>query len=216
MSPILELRRISFSYKNPLLKTSKTIFRDFSLRIEPGEKLIIEGESGSGKSTLLRLMAWLEEPDTGEMFFNGKPYDAYSPPALRRMVSLVQQTPVMLDGSVRQNLLLGLDEPAADEALEEWLARLRLSGDLLDKPAMSLSVGQMQRVALIRTLLINPRVLLLDEPTSGLDGESAGMLVSAVESMTGEKGLTAVWVSHDPRVLGLGGAETVTINGVRS
>lgn len=200
MKTLVKLENIYFSY--PAASTGeggagKSVLRGFSLHVMEGETLVVAGKSGCGKTTLLRLMAWLEEPSSGQLLFRGRPYASYDPPGLRRKVSLVSQTPVMMDGSVRRNLGLGLAEPASDGVYLSWMERLGLEKDLLDRSAESLSVGQAQRVAVIRSLLIRPEVLLLDEPTSGLDPESAGQFREAVGSLSGEEGLSIVWNSHD-------------------
>lgn len=211
MPEIIRLDHIFFRHRGPGGAAGRPVLEDFSLRIEKGEKLIVKGRSGSGKSTLLRLIAWLEEPDAGRMFFGGKPYESYSPPALRRRVSLVGQTPVTLDGTVRGNMALGLEEKPGDAVFFDWMDRLGLERELLDREAKSLSLGQKQRVAVIRNLVMGPDVILLDEPTSGLDAVSARMFIGAMERLIKETGLTAVWVSHDIEVLKETGARTLTL-----
>lgn len=211
MPEIIKLDHVSFRYRGPGGLAGRRILEDFSLRVERGEKLIVKGRSGSGKSTLLRLIAWLEEPDGGTMYFDGKPYESYSPPGLRRRVSLVGQTPVMLDGTVRENMALGLEKKPGDDFFFEWMDRLGLGRELLGQEARSLSVGQKQRASVIRNLVMNPDVILLDEPTSGLDAESAGMFIGVMETLIKETGLTAVWVSHDIEVLKDTGSRTLTL-----
>jgi len=198
MTPIIEFKDISFSYPPDGTNREKIIFSDFSLKVNRGDRLIIRGKSGCGKTTLLRLMAWLEEPVSGEADCDGRPYSTYYPPDLRRQVSLVSQTPVMMDGSARRNMTLGLNEPdLEEETLLSWMDRFDLDRSLLERQAESLSVGQQQRVAVIRNLLLKPKVLLLDEPTSGLDPESGAVFVSAMKSICEEDKLTLVWNSHN-------------------
>lgn len=200
MKPVVELKDIYFSYPAASAgerAAGKSVLRGFSFHVMEGETLVIAGKSGCGKTTLLRLIAWLEEPSSGELLFRGRPYASYDPPGLRRKVSLVFQTPVMMEGSVRHNLGLGICDPAPDEVYLSWMERLGLEGDLLGRSADALSVGQAQRVAVIRSLLVRPEVLLLDEPTSGLDPESAARFREAVGALCGEEGLSIVWNSHD-------------------
>lgn len=238
MPAIIELKKITFGYRysgeargngakngflnlfsagkseNSFNEPDSYILKDFSLKVEKGAKLIVRGRSGAGKTTLLRLLAWMEEPVSGEMFFEGKPYHSYLPPQLRKKVSLVPQKPVMLDGTVRQNLLLGCgEERRIDENLVEWLDIFGLGSSILDKSAHALSVGQQQRVAVIRTLLINPKVLLLDEPTSGLDPESTQMFLSAIRSLAAKDDLTLVWNSHNFSAVKSLATDVITING---
>ncbi len=201
MTPIIEFRNISFAYPPAGGLGEKVIFNDFSLKVDPGETLVIGGKSGCGKTTLLRLMAWMEEPGAGGVYFDGKPYAEFDPPALRRQVSLVSQIPVMMEGSTRRNLTLGLSEPVADEVLISWMDKFDLESALLESQADSLSVGQQQRVAVIRNLLVNPKALLLDEPTSGLDPDSGEIFRAAMRRLSNEDGLTIIWNSHDVSAL---------------
>ena len=118
-------------------------------------------------------------------------------------MGLLQQTPVLLSGSVRDNLLLsfrytasdGLPRPD-DRSLDGELERFLLDVDL-DDDAGPLSVGQKQRLALIRTLLAKPDLLLCDEPTSALDPESRGIVQDRLERFCSEEGKTAILVTHN-------------------
>lgn len=210
MTPAIEFKSVFFSYPSGKASEEKAIFRDFSLKVAPGETLLIQGKSGCGKTTLLRLMAWLEEPGGGELYCDGRSYSDYYPPDLRRQVSLVAQTPVMMEGSTWRNMTLGLDEPVSEEALFLWMDRFDLDRSLLKRQAESLSVGQQQRAAVIRNLLIKPKVLLLDEPTSGLDPESTEIFISAIKRVCQEDGLTLVWNSHN--VSGLESIASCSLN----
>ncbi len=222
MTTILELRNLSFHYHlsekhdlKPQISgvSSKSVFTNFSLKVERGAMLIVRGRSGSGKTTLLRLMAWLEEPESGEIFLDGKEYREYDPTKLRKLVSLVRQTPIMLDGSVQYNLSLGLNEASPDITLEYWLERFGLEKHLLLREAKSLSVGQQQRVAVIRNLLVKPKVLLLDEPTSGLDPESTELFLKAMLDIAANNEMTIVWNSHRVAEIERAATAIVTING---
>lgn len=214
MTPVLEFEGIYFSYPPGKSHGEKVIFRDFSLKVNRGDKLIIRGKSGCGKTTLLRLMAWLEELESGEAYCAGRPYSAYYPPDLRRQVSLVSQMPVMMEGSTRLNMMLGLDEPVSEEILLSWMDRFDLDKSLLERQAESLSVGQQQRVAVIRNLLMKPKVLLLDEPTSGLDLQSGEIFVSAMKRICEEDGLTLVWNSHNASSLDTIASSTLNLDEV--
>lgn len=108
---------------------------------------------------------------------------------------MVPQTPIMFPGSVRANLTLCANH-AEERTMAEWMERLGLDPALLERPAAALSVGQQQRVAVIRAIMIEPRALLLDEPTAALDPESAARFVEAIVRLNRDKGVTVVWNSH--------------------
>jgi ABC-type multidrug transport system ATPase subunit len=102
----------------------------------------------------------------------------------------------MMDGSVADNLRLA-SPGAGDDELKSWLSRLDMEPDILSRQAISISVGQRQRVAAIRNLLLKPKVLLLDEPTSGLDPDTTVLFVKTVRELSSKEGLTVIWNSHD-------------------
>ena len=180
-----------------------TLFTNLSLSIEKGSFYLIKGPSGAGKTTFLRLINRLEEPDSGIIRFKGKPFDAYPPPQLRHSLLLIQQTPTVVDGSVEDNLLLPfsfknnshLKRPRR-EKIEHLLAEVHLQDVTMNDHAMTLSVGQIQRLCLVRGLLLSPEILLLDEPTSALDPESAFAVTTLLERLNVESGLTVLAVTH--------------------
>ncbi len=147
-----------------------------SIDLHRGETFALVGPNGAGKTTTLRMLAGLITPSTGHIELEGRPVSRESAPRLRRLVGLLTEAPGLWDRlSVRKNLttyarLYGLPRPerAVDAALERFGLRDRADDD----PAQ-LSKGLRQRVALARTLLHDPIIVLLDEPTSGLDPESA-------------------------------------------
>ncbi|MFW6050141.1 MAG: ABC transporter ATP-binding protein [Myxococcota bacterium] len=179
----------------------RPLLRGVDLRVAPGERVGVLGPSGSGKTTLLRVLAGLIDPLDGEVRFEGRTGDAVGWPRWRRRVTYVAQQPVVTPGTVRANLERplrygrarrgGLDEERAAARLRE----LGLSG-VLDQEARTLSVGQKQRVALVRALAIEPAVLLLDEPTGALDAEAAAAVEALVARYT-EEGGAALVVTHD-------------------
>lgn len=197
-TPLLECRRVRFAHPD-----GPDLFADFDLAVEAGGYYAVRGPSGAGKSTLLRLLCRLEEPVSGEILFQGRPLAEYAPPGLRRTVCLIQQTPQVLPISVRENLLLpftlaaNASLPQPDD--QDLLARLhgfRLADVALTAQAASLSVGQRQRLCLIRALLLGPKALLLDEPTSALDPESAAVVMAEIARVNAEEGVTVIMVTH--------------------
>ena len=152
------------------------------------------GPSGAGKSTLLRLLNRLDDPDEGEVLFDGRDVRDYEVLDLRRRVQHVGQVPVTFPGTVAQNLAMA--EPSADAAA--LLERVGLSAPLVERRADVLSVGEAQRLSLARALACQPEALLLDEPTSALDTASKGGIEGLIRSLA-DGGLTVVLVTHDPR-----------------
>ncbi len=178
---------------------SAPVIAQCSASLPEGGRLLVQGPSGSGKSTLLRLLVKLEHPWKGSIALRGTPYDTLPTTVLRRHVALLQQLPVMIDGSIRDNLLPGFrfrtDQPPDDAQLVTLLARAGLRDLDLRASAQGLSVGQKQRIALMRLLLLNPAVLLLDEPAASLDAASADIINSWIDEVNAA-GTAVVLVSH--------------------
>lgn len=201
---LISAESLSFSYG------VLAVLREASFDVGEGEYILLRGESGCGKSTLLRLLAKLESASGGTLRFRGDDYVSIPATSLRRKVAYLQQLPVMIQGSIRENLLLsfrfaphdrsgtGSGLPTA-EAPGELLARANLNGLDLDAPAGALSVGQKQRIAMLRLLLMNPDVLLLDEPTASLDAASAGIIHAWLRELHEDEGKTIVHVTHAER-----------------
>jgi len=196
----LTLDRVSFAYPD-----GPAIFQEASLTFGQGGYYLIKGPSGAGKSTLLRLLCLLEEAQSGTIKYEDQSIDAMAPPELRRKVAYVQQMPTLLPGTVRENLLLPFSfaankalQPPTDDALNAMLASFLLTGFTLDSPGNKLSVGQSQRVCLIRSLLLEPDVLLLDEPTASLDPESATVVLDKAFELN-RAGMTVIMISHSEK-----------------
>lgn len=159
----------------------------------------VVGSSGSGKSTLLRLLNRMISPDSGTITYRSAPVESIDPVALRREVVMLPQNPVMFEGSLRENLLKGLEfsgrEPVTDDRLIELLQLM-----MLDKPLDSgtgrLSGGERQRVAIARVLAMQPDVLLLDEPTSALDVTTQDDVITNLVADAQKAGTTIVMVTH--------------------
>ena len=182
----------------------KAVLRGVSLSLAVGQTAWLSGPSGGGKSSLLRLINRLAEPTGGSIFLAGRPLSDYPPTLLRRRAALLPQTPVILPGSVGHNLRLAFGFKAAsghplptDDRLRRLLAGLGLEELSLEQPVNGLSLGQKQRLALARLILLEPELLLLDEPVSALDPESRELVERAAGEQAAQ-GRAVLLVSHHP------------------
>jgi tungstate transport system ATP-binding protein len=170
------------------------------LEVGAGEVLALVGPTGAGKSTLLRLLAGLESPDAGRLWFGERRLDGRGLPlAERRRLTLVFQRPLLLAGTVRANLEYGLRLRGRRQCAEQVRAALdRLGlGALAARAARTLSVGEAQLVALARALVLEPEALLLDEPTAHLDPARVGLAEAAVRDYHNRRGGAVVWATHN-------------------
>jgi len=193
----------AFTFEDVVLERGgQRILDGVSDHIHWAQTTAIVGASGAGKSTFLRLLNRFEDPTEGTILLDGRALDTYDVHALRRRVGLVTQRPTMLTETIGQELRVAKPELTDDQA-SALLDRVALPGVRLDAATSTLSGGEQQRVALARTLALDPQILLLDEPTSALDDRSAQAVDDIIESLVAE-GLTVVLVTHDvDRVLDL-------------
>ena len=194
----LELKNVSLQFPD-----KPPLFENVNLTLEPGGLLIVGGVSGSGKSSLLKLLNRLHEPSSGQILADDRPVVDQDVAALRRRIGYVQQTPIVVDGTVEENLKLPfrfkankeLTPPDRDE-MRKRLDGFAMSNVGLEENAGELSVGQKQRIGLIRSLSVHPEILLCDEPTSALDPESKGIVEDCLERINADQGIGVVLVSH--------------------
>ena len=189
----IELKNISVSFDG------KPVLRDLSFKLNESVFYVVRGHSGCGKSTLLRLLVRLSEPDSGQILFSR----SLSVTELRRKVHLLPQLPMMFEGTVMDNLLKPFSFGSYKGEAPDEQHCLQLLSDFFpegiepNKKAADLSQGQKQRVALCRTLLLNPEVLLCDEPAAALDSDSRIIVDKAIERyFKSESGKTVVYISH--------------------
>ncbi|CAM3597827.1 iron ABC transporter ATP-binding protein FetA [Rahnella bruchi] len=191
---LLRLQDVSFTLNNiPLLEP-------VSLTLNPGEFTLLTGPSGSGKSTLLKIIASLQTPTGGKLWFKGEDISHIKPEAYRQRVSYCFQTPSLFGETVYDNLALPYqirNKKPEDDKLRDWLKRVNLSEDMLTKRTQELSGGEKQRVALLRNLQFMPDVLLLDEITSALDEENKININEIIASLADKERIAVLWVSHD-------------------
>jgi len=172
-----------------------------SLDVASGETVAIVGPSGAGKSSLLRLLDRLDEPAEGTVYLDGTDYRTMDPQTLRKRVGLVPQTPALRPGTVRENVTIGprlRGETVSEERLADLLDAVGLAG-YADRDASDLSGGEAQRIAIARTVINDPEVLLLDEPTASLDSAAEAEVERLLADLLASGGRTVVLVTHDER-----------------
>lgn len=180
------------------------VIKDLSINIKKGEKIVVIGPSGSGKSTFLRCLNRLETPDSGHIYFQG--VDMANPKTnldlcRQKMGMVFQHFNLFPHLTVLENITLApitlklkTKEEAETQAIK-LLERIGLQEKANVYPA-TLSGGQKQRIAIVRTLAMNPDVILFDEPTSALDPEMVGEVLAVIKQLATE-GMTMVVVTHE-------------------
>lgn len=177
-------------------ETKQTV-DDVSFNFTSDKIYSIIGPSGAGKSSLLRLLNRLDEPTSGEIIFNDKKYDEYTPCQLRCKIGYLFQTPYLFDKTVKDNLLYANDKLSEEEMLA-LLDKVQIDRAFLTKSVENLSVGEKQRIAFSRLLATKPQVILLDEPTSALDPSLTESIEQMIKEIVTAENLTAIVVTHNP------------------
>ncbi len=179
----------------------RVILDSVSFQVEPEEITAILGPSGSGKSTLLRLLNRLEDPSSGRIIIDGRDVREIPVLELRRRVALVAQVPVTFCDTVLQELtygpsIAGIDPDESARSARELFGEFNMDPEILERNPRRLSVGEKQRICVMRALMNRPDVLLLDEPTSALDERSVHRLLGIIENINRLHGTTVVLVTH--------------------
>lgn len=181
------------------------VLKGINLYVAAGETLVIMGPSGCGKSTLIRCINRLTEPDSGKIIYKGIEIDQLTEDELlelRKDIGFVFQSFNLIHRlTVLQNVMLGLikwgwDRERAETRALEVLEQVELTEFINSRPG-DLSGGQMQRVAIARTLAGNPDMMLLDEPTASLDPILVGEVLKVMEDLTKERNKSLLIVTHE-------------------
>jgi len=186
-------------------KVTVNALRGVNLKVESGNFLAVLGPSGSGKSTLLSLIGALDKPTDGKLLIEGVDISTLNDDQLadlRRSIGFVFQFFNLIPRcTARENVelsmsIVGLSRIERRKRAEDLLGTVGLGERMNHKPA-ELSGGEQQRVAIARALANNPKFLLMDEPTGNIDSKAAGEIISLIERLNKEKGVTVIMVTHD-------------------
>lgn len=204
---MIELKQVRFRWPDTHGPDTSAVLDNVSLKIGPGEKVVLLGANGCGKSTLLKLMNGLIEPEAGQVLWEGEPLTRAMlrrpgrGKAFRRRCALLFQHPeaMLFNPTVREELAYGprqLGVADIDGRVRHWADELGL-GPLLDKPPYLLSGGEKQKIALGCLLAVDPDFLLLDEPSASLDPRTVGWLVDTLLHSGKSADKTLVVATHN-------------------
>lgn len=191
---LLEFQNVSFDNED------KTILKDISVNIEDNDFVSIVGPSGSGKSTFLKLCSHLISPTNGNIIYKDKNFIDYNPTELRKNIAYCFQTPYLFGDTVMENINFPFsirNVKLDSKRVNDLFSMFQMTADYLSRDVRNLSGGEKQRIALIRSLLFMPEILLLDEVTSALDVENTTIVENVIETLNKE-GITVLWITHNP------------------
>ena len=210
MDDFLEIKQINKTFQ-PNKEVEVVALRDINLDIERGGFVVLSGPSGSGKTTLLNIIGGLDDPTSGEVILDGRRLTGMSERVLsetrRDHIGFVFQAynliPVL---TARENIeyvmkLQGRSQRECDARILEVAQKLDIDA-LLGKLPNQLSGGQQQRVAVARAVAATPKLILADEPTANLDSKTAESLMDMMQDLNEDEGVTIIFSSHDPLVIG--------------
>ena len=199
-----ELKDVKFAYPS---RPNSLVYNNLSLKIDSGKTVAFVGYSGGGKSTLVTLLQRLYDPIEGNIFLNGINLKEYNLKWLREKIGCVFQEPMLLHGSIQENITYGLDK--YDEEYFKEVCKIANLDFIKDKRLFphgmktlvgerggKLSGGQKQRIAIARALMRNIKILILDEATSALDSKNEKDLQNSIEKITKEKHITTIIIAH--------------------
>lgn len=194
----IKFNRVSFHYKS-----NRPILKNISLTIKPGQKVAFVGSSGAGKSTLMKLLYRFYDPTEGTIEIDGAPIDQVTQQSLRQHIGIVPQDTVLFNSTIGDNIRYGnvkateqdIQNAIQHAYLQDFIDQLPDGVDtLVGERGLKLSGGEKQRVAIARTILKHPPILLFDEATSSLDSHSEQYILKAINEVS--KNHTSVMIAH--------------------
>jgi ATP-binding cassette subfamily B protein len=200
----ISFQDVDFSYVSADMQ--RPVLAGFNLDLAMNKTTLIMGEIGSGKSTVISLLMKFQSPQAGDIFIKGVPYSTIDTKELRRRISYIPQSPILLNRSVYENIVYGLTpEPSKEDVialmnkmqLQEFLARLPKGLDTsVGLHGSKLSGGQRQIVWVLKTLLSKPEIIIMDEPTAAVDEGTKSIIQSLLSKLMKDK--TVIMITHDP------------------
>ena len=198
-------KNVSFSY--PTKKNIK-IINNFNMEIKPGKNIAIVGSSGSGKSTLTNLILRFYDIDDGEILINGINIKDINLSWLRNNIGIVSQEPILTSGTIRENILYGVDNYTEKKFIE--ICKLsnvysfatdtkifpKQFDTIVGERGIKVSGGQKQRIAIARALMKDAKILIFDEATSALDSENEAIVQDAINNIINKKKITSIIIAH--------------------
>jgi putative ABC transport system ATP-binding protein len=196
MMPLLELVDVK------LEMLGKPILDGISFRVNSGDVIGVMGSSGSGKTSTFRIINLLQSPTQGTVFYQSKDTLTYPPTTLRREIGYVFQKTYLFGSTIMENLTYPyqlLQQKPNFQEITDYLNQANLPENIVTKKINELSGGEQQRIALIRSLLIKPKILLLDEVTASLDEENTVIIEKLIRDQNENKNVTILFISHNTK-----------------
>ena len=212
MKPFIQIEHLFKSYSQNTFSEVEVI-KDLNLEIKSGDFLSLMGPSGSGKSTLLNLIGLLDQPNRGEIFFDGINLTKLGQNEKARLRNkefgfVFQGFNLLKRISILDNVALPLIYQGVDRFVAKQRAQILLNSTGLDglerRLPNQISGGQQQRVAIARALVAKPKLILADEPTGNLDSKTAGEIMSTFSNLNSKSGITIILVTHEADIAEFG------------
>jgi ABC-type bacteriocin/lantibiotic exporter with double-glycine peptidase domain len=190
----IRLKHVSFHYLD-----GHSVLDDVSITLNMHETVLISGVNGAGKSTLINLILGFYSPSSGKILINDLDYNQLDIASIRSQIGYLPQHQILIEGTIRENIFYGLSNPDQNIHLPDTLVQQLLSGfsegleTKISPLGKNLSKGQIQRISILRCLILKPKLLLLDEPTNHLDVASIAALIGQIKKM--EK-MSVLIISH--------------------
>ena len=201
----IDFKNVTFSYPT---KKNINIINGLDLKVEPGKTVAIVGSSGSGKTTITNLLLRFYDVNEGEILINGIDIKDINLSWLRTNIGIVSQEPVLTSGTIRENILYGVDNYTEKKFIEVCkLANVysfatdkklfpKEFDTIVGERGIKVSGGQKQRIAIARALMKNAKILIFDEATSALDSENEALVQEAINNVINQKKITTIIIAH--------------------